>query len=218
MNDAGCQVLQNLAVNIHLGPAFINAKLKSITSGKQTIYPIISSLVAMKSTDRENSPVAQVYCRASNMQQSYKDDEDTSDVASTSTGLSPGSRTSSSRDAPVFHASKTSHGSERLMCCDRESSIYSTGGQLIKDSHHAAKGSTNTIITQCTTPPDVLGLMPVHDGSVNTTQLYSEAETDEQKLVRNYAVTKQDANEKRRSIRLRKFRSTTSTVFESQSF
>lgn len=53
-------VVENLAVDIILDAAFIDAIVKLISSGKQMIYPINHSSVAMKGTDHESCSVTQM--------------------------------------------------------------------------------------------------------------------------------------------------------------
>lgn len=50
VSDAGFLVVENLAVDTLLGTAFVDASVKLIAPGKQTIYTFSSSPVAMKST------------------------------------------------------------------------------------------------------------------------------------------------------------------------
>lgn len=58
-NDTGFFEIENVAVYIRLGMAFINASVKLITPGKQLLNSTSSSPAAMKNTDYENSTVAQ---------------------------------------------------------------------------------------------------------------------------------------------------------------
>lgn len=53
-------VVKNLAVKVPLGRAFIDVNIKSISPGKQLIYPIISSHVPITGTAHEVKPTATV--------------------------------------------------------------------------------------------------------------------------------------------------------------
>lgn len=60
VSDTGLPVVKNLVEHILLGTTFIDADIKSISPGKQIVYPINSSPVAVEGNDQEDSSVAQV--------------------------------------------------------------------------------------------------------------------------------------------------------------
>lgn len=58
VNDTQFFIVKNLALDILLGTAIINANFKSISSVKHMDYIISSSFVTMKGADHGDSPVA----------------------------------------------------------------------------------------------------------------------------------------------------------------
>lgn len=58
--ETGLLVVENLAVDVLLGTAFIDANVELISPGKQLMHPIESGLVAIMSTGHEENPIATV--------------------------------------------------------------------------------------------------------------------------------------------------------------
>lgn len=194
VSDTRILFLKNIAVEILLGTAFIDASIKLISLGKQIVYPINSSFVSINRTVDKYRPVAWE-----------------NDLAEHSVCCSVAEvvKISAMLQVPVLVPSPATklHVEKTPTHLMRQRPAMAAKGLCDETTNHlftvlvavwskiALMQPKNMIIAQFTAPPDVLWFMPVHYDSVDMIQLYMSPETEHQKLERHYAAVKQNANE-----------------------